>query len=106
GWHRGITEGDYEAAEPAFARALELARRFKDLALEGRILVNWAHVESHHMLWQACVEHSLAAIELAVEVRDEYVEVLGHSLAVRALLPLGELGGALAHGAAALAIAE
>ena len=106
GWYQGLDEGDYDGAAKRFERALELAQRHADQSLEVRVLANWAHVDSWHMRWQACLEHSLAAIDLARLVRDEDGELLGHLWAMRAFESLGELAEDRAHGAAAMALAE
>jgi tetratricopeptide (TPR) repeat protein len=106
GWYRGLDEADYDGGAKAFERALAIARLHADLHLEARVLANWAHVDSWHMRWEACLEHSLAAIELAMHAGDEYGEMRAHVWAIRALTPIGELHEARVHGAAALALAE
>jgi tetratricopeptide (TPR) repeat protein len=65
GWFTGLR--DYKSARSAFERSYRIARRLGDKALEGRALVNDAHVDFWHLRWQDCLEKSLRAIELAAE---------------------------------------
>ena len=62
---RGIVEADYEEAQRAFQRALSIAQRQDDAALERRTLANAAWVDVWHFRSQDCLEKGLRAIELA-----------------------------------------
>lgn len=101
-----LDDADYDRGAAAFETALAIARAAGDRSLEARALANWAYVDSWHMRWPACLEHSMAAAQLAVEVHDEYGEMLAHEWAMRALIPMGRLATARERGARALDIAE
>ena len=66
----GQAHGDYEVAQEAFSRALNIARPFKDPNLEMRILAYSANVDIFHMHWDECVDKALQAIELGREIDE------------------------------------
>ena len=63
------------AAQQAFDRALAIARREGDTALEVRKLVDASRVDGFHLRWQESLEKSLAAIELLNQIDDPGSEV-------------------------------
>ncbi len=104
GWFTGLR--DYQSARMAFQRSYRIANRLGDKALEGRALVNDAHVDFWHLRWQDCLEKSLRAIELAVEVGDYRTEMVARSFAMRMHAPMGESKEAAAHTVGMLEQAE
>ena len=106
GWLSGVVEADYEAAQAAFERALAIAERQSDAALERRTLARAAFVDAFHLRWQDCLTKGLHALELARDAEDLRHEVTAHRLVAWALTVQGEREQARFHAAAALACAE
>ncbi len=102
----GRTEGDYEAAQEAFRRALTITRRENETALEMRTLANAADVDFYHLHFQEAVEKSLKVIELAQNADDPYAEALARFRAALVLLRTGDSKAAGQHAAAGLATSE
>src|SRR5438876_7898134 len=65
GWYSGFIDADHSQAQRAFQRALSIAQRQDDAALERRTLANAAWVDVWHLRSQDCLEKGLRAIELA-----------------------------------------
>ena len=61
----GTELGDHRGAETAFDKALTIARREGDVALELKVLANSATVDFLHLHWQDCVEKGLRAVALS-----------------------------------------
>ena len=106
GQRLGVGGGDYEGAQVALGRALDIAVREGDTALELRILVDAASVDSHHMRWQEVVEKTSIAIQLAQRADDLRTEVSARYFAITALTSVGDLAEVRRHGSAMLAPAE
>ena len=106
GLELGLTEGDYEDAQEAISRALAIAEREDDIALELRTLVNSSTVGFYFLRYHQSLEKSLRAIDLARSANDPYAEVSGHVDAARALHYLGEIESVKEHAIAALTLAE
>jgi DNA-binding SARP family transcriptional activator/tetratricopeptide (TPR) repeat protein len=104
GWFTGLR--NYKSAGLAFQRSYRIAYRLGDNALEGRALVNDAHVDFWHLRWQGCLEKSLRAIELAVEADDYRTEMVARSFAMRMHATMGESKEAAAHTVGMLEQAE
>jgi DNA-binding CsgD family transcriptional regulator len=98
--------GDYQGAQEAFARALSIAQREKDVALEIQTLAGAAFVDLWHACWKECLEKSLRAMELAPQVDDPLTEVVARETATFALFVTGDLERAQQQAAAVLALAE
>lgn len=60
----GFQEADYASAVSAFERAMAIAQREKDAAMEIRTLANGAIVDVYHLRYQEGLDKSLRAIEL------------------------------------------
>ncbi len=103
GWFRGMNER--ASARDAFERALLIARRHQDAALERRILLGDAHVDWWHLEWQDSLDKSVRAIELAQEADDRRTEMVARSTALRLLAIRGDLDAARANAETALGIA-
>lgn len=104
----GTELGDHRGAETAFDKALTIARREGDVALELRVLANSATVDFLHLRWQDCVEKGLRAVALSQRGNggDPQVEVTARFWAGLALAYIGDLDGAQQQQTAALFQAE
>ena len=87
----GIEEGDYDGAREAFARALAIARREGDVALEMQTLADAANVDMLHSRYQESLEKGMRAIELAHHVDDPRADALARYTTVLVQLALGDL---------------
>ncbi len=102
----GIEEGDYDSAWEAFARALAIAQREGDVALEMQILADAANVDMLHSRYQESLEKGMRAIELAHHVDDPRAEALARYTTVLVQLALGDLARMRLQASALLTIAE
>jgi hypothetical protein len=102
----GVEELDYDGAQAAAGRAIAIARRENDLALELKTTIQAAYVEVYHLRWQPALEQSLKSIELVKLSDDPWAEASARFLAAMSLLALGELEEAERHAAAGLDPAE
>jgi DNA-binding CsgD family transcriptional regulator len=85
---QGMVDGDYPSARESFDRALAIARREGDSALEMRTLNFAAQVELWHHQIEESLKSSLLAVDLAVAASDPRGEVSGRywaNLSSRAL---------------------
>ena len=103
----GSDTANFESFIEAFGKALIIARRENDTALEIRATARMAEVH-----WMMCLnpreslENSLRTIELDRQARQGQLFHLGHWWATVALIGLGDLGAARPHAVAHLAITE
>ena len=102
----GVADVNYQEAEGAFGKALAIARRVGDQALELRVLTCASGVENEHLHLQASVNNALRAIELARSADDPGSEVAAHGVTARSLIGMGNLGEARLHAEAYLALAD
>ncbi len=102
----GQEEGDYDAAQEAFTRALAIAQSQGNVALELRTLANASQVHHHYGRGQETIETGLRAIELAGRIDDPRHEAIARYYISAALAVNGDLEGARRHAAATLALAE
>ncbi|MCH7621130.1 MAG: AAA family ATPase [Chloroflexi bacterium] len=93
----GIHEGNYDGAQEALNRALEIARRAGDATLEMRTLCHAARVDQHQGRMREALENSLLALELAPRANDLAAESDAHSQASNQLMSLGEPEAARYH---------
>ena len=101
-----IEEGDYDSAQEAFGKALTIARREWDAALEMRTLADSANADLYQLLWPECLDKGLQAIELAHRAEEPHAEVLARYSAALAQNSLGDLVGLRSNASALLASAE
>ncbi|MCH8282814.1 MAG: hypothetical protein IIC96_19295, partial [Chloroflexi bacterium] len=101
-----IEEGDYDSAQEAFGKALTIARREGDAALEMRTLADSANADLYQLRWRECLEKGLQAIELAHRADEPYAEVLARYSAALAQNALGDLVGLRSNASALLTSAE
>ncbi len=97
-----LETGNYEAAQEALERALEIGRREKDATLELRALADAAHVDWDASRLEESVDKNLQAIELARILGDPAGEASAHAFAAPALMTMGELKASWTHTTAAL----
>jgi DNA-binding SARP family transcriptional activator/tetratricopeptide (TPR) repeat protein len=106
GWFVGVVDADHEGAEHAFGRALAIARRRNDLALERRTLANAAFMDAFHLRWPECLDRGLRAVRLAEDAGDAHNEMTARRAVAWALTATGQLDEGRRHAEAALALAE
>ena len=102
----GVDEGDYESAQEAFARALTIARRDQNNALEMKALVRACGVDGYHLRFHAGLQKSARVTELTRYVDDPASEATYRYFTALALWSIGDLEVADLHADAYLAVAE
>ena len=102
----GRKEGGYDGAQEAFSRALTIARREGDEALEMRALAEAADLAYTHLRQEESLQRSLSAIELARRIDDPRSEVAARFFAVGANYTQGNLEEASRHATEVLLVAE
>ncbi len=106
GWFSGFIEDDYDGAQVAFRRALAIAEREDDEALERRTLANFAFVDAFHLRWRDGLANGLRAIELTADAGDPRTEMAARRSVAFALLATGKCEQARLHTESAVAQAE
>ena len=107
GWYCGIVGGNHGEAHRAFRRALSIAKRQNDGALERRTLANAAWVDVWHFRPQDCLREGLRAIELGGQAAsDEQHEIVARRSIIWALMGSGQRAGVAAHTVAGFALAQ
>ena len=106
GWPLGLQEGDYQGATTAFERALTIARREKNVALEVATLAHAAFLDIYYLRSKEGLERSSLAIELARNLEPSLFVAVAHYTAVLHLWIMGETQRVNQHAEAALAVAE
>ncbi len=98
--------GDYEGAQEAFIRALAIAQREEDAALETQTLVYASELDKllHH--WQEASENALRAIELARSADDPRSEAIARYTIAEIMADTGDSEGARRYAEAGLLAAE
>ena len=98
--------GNYEDTQEAFGRALDIARREQDAALEMRTLANAADVDFFHLRWQESLVKGQQAIKPGRSVGDLRAEATARYHMGRVLDHMGDPERAQQQAAALLAQAE
>ncbi|MCI0859096.1 MAG: protein kinase [Chloroflexi bacterium] len=102
-----VMEGtDYEAAQEVFSRALDIARREGDEALEMRILAGATDPDVNFLRLQGALVKSLRVLELAQHADDPRTEVHARYFGGMAQLFMADLEGTRQQAAAMLVTAE
>ena len=102
-----VIEGvDYEAAQEVFSRALEIARREGDEALEMRVLAGATDPDVNYLRLQEALVKSLRAVELAQHADDLRTEIHARFFGGIAQLYMADLEGTRQQAEAILAPAE
>ncbi|MFB3097343.1 MAG: AAA family ATPase, partial [Dehalococcoidia bacterium] len=102
----GVEEDRYEEAQEAFARALAIAQREGDTALEMGTLANAVTVDNFHFHHQDGLEKGLRAIELASHVDNPLEEMNARFYLTNILFFIGELDRAGQQAMDLLTVAE
>ena len=102
GYELGQIEGDYQGGQEALNRALAIAQRENDKALEMVTLATATDLDVFHTRYQECVEKSLRIIDLAGQINDPRSEAYAHLNAARSLTSLGARAEANHHAESAL----
>ena len=101
-----IEKGDFDGAQEAFSRALDIARREGDEALEMRILASATVADVQYLRLQGGLVKSLRAIELASLIDDPHTEVDARFYSALGLWWMGDLEGLFRQAQMALIPAE
>ena len=109
-WHGRLLntlQGDYDGAQDALSRALTIAQREGDIALQMQTLAFAADVEGFQLHWQQCLEKALQAIELTRHADNPLAESFAHGWVAGALSVMGrDKARARRQAAACVAAAE
>ena len=105
---RGLSEevGDFDGSQDAFNRALAIAEREGDAALEMRTLVASSSAEVYQSNWESAVAIGLRAIELVPRVEDSQAETIANYNIGLSRMIMGDPDGADWPVAACIAAAE
>jgi ATP/maltotriose-dependent transcriptional regulator MalT len=93
----GLAQSDYEGAQQALGRALAIARREGDLALEVQTLTYASDVSGQHIQWQESVNYGLRSIAQSAGHESSYSAVLSRWWTSVSLLHIGDLERARTH---------
>ncbi len=93
----GLVQCDYEGAQQALGRALAIARREGDLALEVQTLTYASDVSGQHLQWQESVNYGLRSIAQSAGHENSYSAVLSRWWTSVSLLNMGDLQRARTH---------
>ena len=106
GWELGRIQGNYDAAQNTFNRALSLADQENDRSLEMWTRATAPYVNQHHGRFQVALENGPRAIELAQQLNEPKAEVLASYYTALSFISLGEFDEARHHASHTLAVAE
>ena len=101
-----LERGDYEQANNAYLRAIEIARRERDVALEVHASADAGSVDGYYLELTQGLEKCLRAIDLAAHVRRPDLESTALNWAATILLVTGRPVRARHYAEACLANAE
>ncbi|MCH7713417.1 MAG: AAA family ATPase, partial [Chloroflexi bacterium] len=109
-WHGrllGTLQGDYDGAQEALSRALVIAQREGDTALELQTLAYAAEVAGFYLRWDQCLEKALQAVDLTGHNDNALAENIAHKWAAISLAAMGHDSERVRrHALASLAAAE
>jgi tetratricopeptide (TPR) repeat protein len=101
-----MEQGDYEGAKVVLHRALAIARREGDTALEMRSLANAVQVDTWNLRYLDALDSGLRIVELSGQVDEPFSEFLARYYSSHALRITGDLDGARSHAEACVALAQ
>jgi DNA-binding CsgD family transcriptional regulator/RecA/RadA recombinase len=101
-----LEEGHHESAQAAFGRALAIARREGDVALEMRTLAYACQADFWHLHLLEGLENGLRAIDLALRNDEPRAEAIARIYTASTLSFTGDVERARQHAAASLVAAE
>ena len=93
----GASEGDYDGAQQALSRAMDIARCEGDIALEVQTLTYTARVNGQHLHWQESADNGLRAIELATADENPFSDLISRFWTALGRLALDNLDAARPH---------
>jgi len=102
----GLEEGDYSEAMEAYDRALAIAQRTDDVALEIRVLAHSSMVDLWHLRWHEAITKGRRAIELTETMPDHPSRLSANYWPAIALLHSGEPEAAQRHASDMLSTAK
>ena len=105
-WFLGVEEGDYGGAQEATSRALAIAQKEGDGALQRRTLINAFDIDWSHMRYSEGLEKSLQVIDLTRNVDDPSAEMRAHYRSACILYFTGNPKAADVHATASMAPAQ
>ena len=106
GYSLSFEEQDYDGAHQAFDRAIAIAQRLGDTALEAGALAYSLIVDRNNSRFDRIVERAPRAIELAQRANDLLAEFRFRQAVAFALMEKGDVEGARHHAATSLEVAE
>lgn len=98
--------GDYDRAEPFVHEALDLARKWKSVALEQASLMSLGVLAKRRARWKEAVAFFEQALALDAQVGDKGLRAEIHGNVAEAYLESGDLASAERHNRAALDLAR
>ena len=102
----GAAEGNHEGGQEALGRAIAIARREGDVALEVQTQAYAANVSGVHLRWQECVDNGLRAIELSMGDEHSWSDMSARYWTAVPLLLMGDVDAARPHVLAMRDLAE
>ena len=93
----GASEGDYDGAQQALGRAMDIARREEDIGLEVQTLSYAALVSGQHLRWRESADNGLRAIELATADENPFSDLISRFWTAVSPLAMGDLEAARPH---------
>lgn len=102
----GLVEGGYERAIESFTRAIAIARREHDEALEMDALVDSCAINFFHLNWDRVINDHSRAIALARSLDDTRAEVSATLFASQAMYATGNHDSAAAYAERLLRLGE
>ena len=105
-WILGVEESDYDGAAQAVNRALSIAQKQEDGALQRRALINSFDIDWSHMRYREGLDKSVEVIDLLRNVDDPYAEMRSHYRAACILYFTGDPQEADVHAIAGMAPAQ
>jgi len=101
----GLEMGDYAGAMESFDRAIAIARRENDTALQIQALAEAASVDGYHLRLHDALQKSMAAMEPARDADEPHAMFVAHNWAASVLMAMGEVDRARSYAQESLAIA-
>lgn len=98
--------GDYQGAQVVFQRALAIAKKEQDEALELRTLANSVDSSFYNFQFEEAMSNGLRAIELSQRINDPRSTVVACTYTASAMFFTGNLPGASEASATGLPVAE
>ena len=92
-----VGASDHDSGQEALQRAIDIARRKGDVALEVRTLTYAALVSGAHLHWQESADYGLRAIERSAAGENPFSDLISRFWTAASHLAMGDLEGARPH---------